>query len=116
MDSKIMPCTRRYDVILCDKIWLYTINKYLYFFCLEWTLHDWSDDQFSKLLMNCYNALEDSGKVITVDYVIPEFPETDIESKNAFKFDKAMFSANPVEKERTEKEFQALARGARLKL
>lgn len=78
----------------------------------QWILHDWSNDQCLKLLKNCYDALPEFGKVIIVESVVPEFPDTDLVSKNIFKVDINMAMINIEGKERTVKEFEALARGA----
>ncbi|GAV77300.1 LOW QUALITY PROTEIN: Methyltransf_2 domain-containing protein/Dimerisation domain-containing protein [Cephalotus follicularis] len=75
---------------------------------MKWILHDWNDDQCLKILNNCY-ALPKNGKVIIVESIVPEFPATDLVSKNTFKFDMGMFLANPGGKERTKKEIEALA-------
>ncbi|KAF2288167.1 hypothetical protein GH714_004771 [Hevea brasiliensis] len=63
-------------------------------------------------MKNCYDALPEFGKVIVVESVVPEFVQTDVISRNVFKFDMNMLVANEGGKERTEKEFETLARGA----
>ncbi|CAK9162367.1 unnamed protein product [Ilex paraguariensis] len=75
-------------------------------------LHDWCDDHCLKILKNCWNALPNSGKVIVVELIIPEYAETDLRSQNAIIVDMIMLNINPGGKERTEKEFETLARGA----
>ncbi|OAY44497.1 caffeic acid 3-O-methyltransferase 1 [Manihot esculenta] len=79
---------------------------------MKWILHDWDDDQCLKILKNCYDALPEFGKVIVVESVIPEFVETDVLSRNVFKLDINMLIAIPGGKERTEKEFETLAKVA----
>ncbi|KAK3013425.1 hypothetical protein RJ639_010237 [Escallonia herrerae] len=74
-------------------------------------LHDWSDDQCLKLLKTCYKALPQSGKVVVVESILPEYPETDLLSRSVACFDMHMLT-NAGGKERTQKEFEALARGA----
>ncbi|KOM57217.1 hypothetical protein LR48_Vigan11g024900 [Vigna angularis] len=34
---------------------------------MKWILHDWDDEEFVKLLKNCYKAIPSDGKVIVVD-------------------------------------------------
>nr|ANN44953.1 HIOMT2 [Manihot esculenta] len=79
---------------------------------LKWILHDWDDDRCTKILKNCYDALPETGKVIVVEAVIPEFVETDVRSRNVFKLDMTMINATSGGKERTEKELESLARRA----
>ncbi|GLU17762.1 hypothetical protein SLE2022_341180 [Rubroshorea leprosula] len=38
-------------------------------------LHNWGDKQCVKVLKNCYNALPSHGKLIIVNYVMPEGAE-----------------------------------------
>ncbi|KAK9217814.1 hypothetical protein WN943_006444 [Citrus x changshan-huyou] len=39
---------------------------------MKFILHDWSDEQYLKILKNCYDALPESGKVIIVESIVPE--------------------------------------------
>ncbi|XP_057508528.1 caffeic acid 3-O-methyltransferase-like [Actinidia eriantha] len=68
-------------------------------------LRDWSDEKCLMQLKNCSNALRESGKVV-VKAMLPENPE------NAFCTDIIMLTMNPGGRERTEREFDALARWA----
>ncbi|CAK9168213.1 unnamed protein product [Ilex paraguariensis] len=79
---------------------------------MKWILHDWSDDHCLKLLKNCWNALPDSGKVIAVESILPEYPETDLLSQTIIGSDMVMLTLNPGGKERTEKEYEALVKAA----
>ncbi|KAK6931671.1 Plant methyltransferase dimerization [Dillenia turbinata] len=79
---------------------------------MKWILHDWSDQDCLKLLTNCYDALPEYGKVIVVESVAPEYPQSDVFSKYLFQIDMGMLCLHPVGKERTWKEFESLARGA----
>ncbi|GAY34071.1 hypothetical protein CUMW_284460 [Citrus unshiu] len=76
---------------------------------MKWILHDWSDEDCSKILRNCYEAIPESGKVILVESIVPEFPETDIVSKNIASLDLHLSNLFPGAKERTLAEFKALA-------
>ena len=68
-----------------------------------------------KLFKNCYNALPENGKVIVADCILPEAPDTSLASKGVIHMDVIMLAHNPDGKERTEKEFEALAKGAGFK-
>ncbi|GAB4861492.1 Cathecol O-methyltransferase 1 [Ancistrocladus abbreviatus] len=75
-------------------------------------LHDWSDDHCIKLLKNCYTALPNNGKVIVVEAVVSEEPQTSTAAKAISLKDLIMMTQNPGGKERTQKEFQTLANAA----
>ncbi|XP_042489551.1 caffeic acid 3-O-methyltransferase-like [Macadamia integrifolia] len=79
---------------------------------LKAVLHNWNDDQCLKLLMTCYKALPDHGKVVVIDGVLPEVPEPNNEAKLAFRTDILMMVQHIGGKERTVKEFEELAKGA----
>ncbi|CAK7357479.1 unnamed protein product [Dovyalis caffra] len=74
--------------------------------------HNWNDEHFIKLLKNCYEALQDNGKVIVVDLVVPETPETSFAAKSMLQFFFYMTSMNPCVKERTVNEFKSSAKEA----
>ncbi|KAF9588964.1 hypothetical protein IFM89_017643 [Coptis chinensis] len=78
----------------------------------HWILHDWSDDECIKLLKNCYKALPEHGKLIVVDAILPVAPESDSAAKSLCQLDVSMMTQNPGGKERSEKEFENLAKGA----
>ncbi|KAK9122372.1 hypothetical protein Syun_019989 [Stephania yunnanensis] len=75
-------------------------------------LHCWSDELFVKLMRNCYKALPDSGKVIAVDVMIPEYKEDTDADACIFQFDSFLMTINPEGKERTQEEFGNLAKEA----
>ncbi|KAL5988550.1 Caffeic acid 3-O-methyltransferase [Asimina triloba] len=79
---------------------------------MKWILHDWSDEHCQKLLRNCYDALPDNGKVIVVEYILPSEPDTSAASRCVFQLDLLMLAYNPGGKERTEEEFEKLAKEA----
>ncbi|GAB4844712.1 hypothetical protein Ancab_040094 [Ancistrocladus abbreviatus] len=79
---------------------------------MKWVLHTWDDDRCIKLLKNCYKALPDNGKMIVVDIVTPEEPDTTSYAKYAFISDVTMMAFNSAGKERTLKEFWSLANAA----
>ncbi|KAL6972202.1 Caffeic acid 3-O-methyltransferase 1 [Sarracenia purpurea var. burkii] len=79
---------------------------------MKWICHDWSDEHCSKFLKNCYDALPDNGKVIVAECILPVAPDTSLATKNVIHIDVIMLAHNPGGKERTEKEFEDLAKGA----
>ncbi|XP_030553721.2 caffeic acid 3-O-methyltransferase 2-like [Rhodamnia argentea] len=79
---------------------------------MKWIIHD-ADCQFCvKLLKNCSEALAEKGKVVIVDAVLREYPETDIVARNAFLADTAMLNMTPGRKDRTERKIKVLARAS----
>ncbi|KAF6159818.1 hypothetical protein GIB67_022200 [Kingdonia uniflora] len=75
-------------------------------------IHNWSDERSLKCLKNCYAALPEDGKVIIVEAIAPEFPETNSVANSVFHIDCIMLATLSGGKERTEKEFEALAKEA----
>nr|WKU83439.1 corynanthe 9-O-methyltransferase [Hamelia patens] len=75
-------------------------------------LHDWTDEHCLKLLKNCYNALPEHGKVIVIEMILPTSPENDLLSRAVFFVDIMMLALTSGGRERTLKEFDALAKGA----
>ncbi|KAH7690785.1 O-methyltransferase COMT-type protein [Dioscorea alata] len=74
---------------------------------LKGVLHNWSDADCVKILKNCWKALPDNGKIIIIDPVIPKNID---EAKSAFQFDIIMLIFYSKGKERTEDEYQFLAK------
>ncbi|XP_059298456.1 myricetin 3-O-methyltransferase 3-like [Lycium ferocissimum] len=80
---------------------------------MKHVLHDWDDDDCVKILKNCWKSIPNSGKVVLVEHIKPEYPETDdLISKNAFFLDVLMMIVTPGGKERTKEEFETLAKKA----
>nr|QQH14892.1 caffeic acid 3-O-methyltransferae isoform 2 [Cirsium japonicum] len=83
---------------------------------MKWILHDWGDDYCVRLLKNCWAALPEYGKVVVVEVIMPDpkhQPTNATEfasSQAAIGSDMTMLIANPGGRERTEKEFDALAK------
>ncbi|KAK8567733.1 hypothetical protein V6N12_006308 [Hibiscus sabdariffa] len=75
-------------------------------------LHDWGDDLCLKLLKVCYDALPKCGKIISVESIISEVPDTDIITMTIFQRDVALSQILPGAKERTRQEFETLAKRA----
>ena len=76
---------------------------------MQWILHDWSNEHCLKLLNNCWKALPNSGKVITVESILLVVPENNVPLNIVFEQDLLMLAVNPGEKKRTEKDFEELA-------
>lgn len=79
---------------------------------MKWITHNWDDEHLLKMLKNCYEALPDNGKVIVVDMVVPETPETNVKAKSMLQNYLFITSMSPQGKERTEKEFETLGKEA----
>ncbi|KAK7282493.1 hypothetical protein RIF29_11319 [Crotalaria pallida] len=82
---------------------------------MKWICHDWSDEHCLKFLKNCYHALPENGKVIVAECILPMAPDTSLATKGVVHMDVIMMAHNPGGKERTEKEFEALAKVAGFK-
>ncbi|XP_050237155.1 caffeic acid 3-O-methyltransferase-like [Mercurialis annua] len=79
---------------------------------LKGVCHNWSDELCVKFLATCYNALPQNGKVIIVEYILPVAIDNSLATKGAVQMDCLMLAYTPGGKERTQKEFEALAKGA----
>lgn len=79
---------------------------------MKWILHDWSDAHCAVILKNCYDALPAGGKVIAVECILPVNPEATPKAQGVFHVDLIMLAHNPGGKERYEREFEELAKGA----
>ncbi|XP_031251213.1 caffeic acid 3-O-methyltransferase-like isoform X2 [Pistacia vera] len=77
--------------------------------CLKTVLHDWGDEDCVKILKKCFEALPKSGKVIITELIVPEIPENTVSSNIACELDLLMMVVHPGGRERTLKEFEALA-------
>lgn len=82
---------------------------------MKWICHDWSDEHCHKILKKCHEALPENGKVMLAECILPDAPDTGLSTKNTVHVDVIMLAHNPGGKERTEKEFEALAKGAGFK-
>lgn len=73
-------------------------------------MHNWSDDNCLKALRNCYEALPQNGKVIVVDFIMPEAIQSTKADKMVTSFDNLMFLDGGSE--RTKKEFENLCKAS----
>ncbi|XP_004516751.1 isoliquiritigenin 2'-O-methyltransferase-like [Cicer arietinum] len=76
---------------------------------LKLVCHNWSDEECVKFLSNCYKALPKHGKVIVLDYINPELPDSSKISKHTCVIDNLMFLVT-TGKERSEEEFKSLCK------
>ncbi|EYU24254.1 hypothetical protein MIMGU_mgv1a021371mg, partial [Erythranthe guttata] len=79
---------------------------------MKWIVHDWSDEQCLILSKNCYSSLQENGKVILAELIMPEEPDKSAAIKIVLHYDVLMLTHNPGGRERTKKEFHTLAKGA----
>ncbi|KAK9267292.1 hypothetical protein L1049_009715 [Liquidambar formosana] len=79
---------------------------------LKNVLHDWDDVHCMKLLRNCWKALPSNGKVIVVEFAIPQQQGNHTDSLDAIALDFFMLVYLPGGKERTTAEFDDLAKAA----
>ncbi|KAG6684671.1 hypothetical protein I3843_12G074700 [Carya illinoinensis] len=79
---------------------------------MKWIIHQHVDKDSLKVLKNCYEALPERGKVILVDMVVPEVSETSAAHKSFFQLYLFLLNSNPLGQERTEREFESLAKAA----
>ncbi|GMJ06503.1 caffeate O-methyltransferase 1, O-methyltransferase 1, O-methyltransferase 3 [Hibiscus trionum] len=79
---------------------------------MKWICHGWSDEHCSKFLKKCYEALPDNGKMIVADSILPDYPDPSLATKLVTTFDCIGLAQITGGKERTQKEFEALAKGA----
>ncbi|KAK7349010.1 hypothetical protein VNO80_23832 [Phaseolus coccineus] len=73
--------------------------------------HNWTDEDCIKFLRNCHKALPPHGKVIVMDYIIPEVPNSSDASKHSSIVDNHMLLAHGG-RERTEIEFENLCKSS----
>nr|6I6K_A Chain A, O-methyltransferase 1 [Papaver somniferum]6I6K_B Chain B, O-methyltransferase 1 [Papaver somniferum]6I6L_A Chain A, O-methyltransferase 1 [Papaver somniferum]6I6L_B Chain B, O-methyltransferase 1 [Papaver somniferum] len=79
---------------------------------LKWVLHDWGDERCVKLLKNCWNSLPVGGKVLIIEFVLPNELGNNAESFNALIPDLLLMALNPGGKERTISEYDDLGKAA----
>ncbi|MED6132540.1 hypothetical protein PIB30_019866 [Stylosanthes scabra] len=76
---------------------------------LKAVCHNWSDEKCVQVLKNCYEALEEKGKVIIFEMIMPEEADSSNGTKLVSIADNTMF-LHGGGKERTEKEFGKLSK------
>nr|QWK65132.1 flavonoid O-methyltransferase 9 [Scutellaria baicalensis] len=81
---------------------------------MKWITHSWDDADCVKILRNCREALPENGKVIVVEHMIRETPNSG-STTYEFQVDVMMLALSPGARERTELEFNTLAKEAGFK-
>ncbi len=81
-------------------------------YILKHVLHDWDDETSLTILKNCYKALQENGKILVVEQVVPPGNEPAL----AKFMDVNMMMLHPGGCERTEAEYKALFEAAGFKL
>nr|WLP01550.1 licodione 2'-O-methyltransferase [Glycyrrhiza inflata] len=76
---------------------------------LKAVCHNWSDEKCLEFLSNCHKALSPNGKVIVVEFILPEEPEPTEESQLASTLDNIMF-ITVGGRERTQKQYENLCK------
>ncbi|KVH94228.1 Caffeate O-methyltransferase (COMT) family [Cynara cardunculus var. scolymus] len=76
---------------------------------MKWILHDWGDEYCIKLLKNCWKALPENGKVVVLESIVPEEKAGKSDVTSNIDGDMVMLAINPGGKERTAREYEALA-------
>jgi O-methyltransferase/methyltransferase family protein len=79
-------------------------------YIMKYILHDWNDEQCVKILENCRNAMNEKGRVLVVDNVIP--PGNDPNWGKLLDIQMLIIGG----RERTKKEFASIFTEAGLKL
>ncbi|KAL1817316.1 hypothetical protein DCAR_0521744 [Daucus carota subsp. sativus] len=83
---------------------------------LKWVCHNWNDEDCLRILKNCHQALAENKKLIIAEFILPEVPGgSDDATKGVVHMDAIMMAHIPGGKERSEKEFEALATQAGFK-
>ncbi|KAL2893438.1 Caffeic acid 3-O-methyltransferase, partial [Bienertia sinuspersici] len=77
----------------------------------HWILHEWSDEYYLTLLKNCYKALQKDGKITVVKVIVKDEMETMTFPRAISLADLGMMTQCPGGKERSKREFEALAKG-----
>jgi hypothetical protein len=80
-------------------------------YMMKHIIHDWNDEQSIKILQNIHRAMNDDGKVLIVEMVVPKGNEP----SPAKGLDIVMLTIEGG-KERTEKEYRELLDAASLRL
>jgi hypothetical protein len=72
-------------------------------YMMKWTLHDWDDEHSVKILQNIGSAMNENGKVLIIEMVVPEGNEPSFS-----KIEDLEMLTGPGGKERTKDEYRML--------
>jgi len=64
------PCTGRYSTVAGDFFESVPEGAHAYILC--GVIHDWDDEHCVRILKNCRSAMNDSGRLLLVETVVPE--------------------------------------------
>jgi SAM-dependent methyltransferase len=81
-------------------------------YILKHIIHDWDDEHCVRLLSNCRQAMAPGGRLLIVDFVLSDRPESTVTKL----MDLEMLVMTPSGRERTEQEFSSLLARAGLQL
>ncbi|KAL2930134.1 Caffeic acid 3-O-methyltransferase [Bienertia sinuspersici] len=79
---------------------------------MKWVLKNLDDEGCLTVLRNCFTALPEGGKLMVVELVLPDIPDSSLRNQSMFLMDVYMTNMNAGGKERTIGEFQTLAKAA----
>ncbi|KAL1226120.1 Flavone 3'-O-methyltransferase 1 [Cardamine amara subsp. amara] len=79
---------------------------------MKWICHARSDERCLKILKNCHDAIPENGKVIVAECILSETIDSSLLTKQAFHVDCIMLAHSREGVERTEKAFEAMAKGS----
>ena len=80
-------------------------------YIIKWIIHDWDDERAIRILRNCRSQMQQNGRVIIVDSVVPENAEPDF--SKFFDLDMLVMTGG---KERMAREFDKLLAAAGFRL
>ncbi|OSC40317.1 methyltransferase [Mycobacterium decipiens] len=80
-------------------------------YMMKYIIHDWDDEKATIILRNCVESMAPDGKVLVIDYVLPEGNEASVG-----KFVDIEMLVIPGGRERTRAQFETLFQGAGLEL
>jgi caffeic acid 3-O-methyltransferase len=81
-------------------------------YILQWIIHLQSDEESILILKNCHKALPDTGKVIVIQSILPETPDSTPAARDSYTMDIIIYVNFKGGKERTEQEYAELGAAA----
>ncbi|KAH7424533.1 hypothetical protein KP509_11G013000 [Ceratopteris richardii] len=76
---------------------------------MKWIIHDWDDESCLKILKNCHRSLPPHGKVILVEFILPDIVQESSDDRLAYYLDINMLGFAPGGMERTKGQFETLS-------
>ena len=84
-------------------------------YLLKTVIHDWEDERAVKILSNCRHAMKPDARLLLIERIMPQRIEQTARHEAVAMLDLTML-VGPGGRERTQAEFNALLRGAGLKV